>query len=120
MKIKVSSHYARTIKGVKLMAKVKISKVVEVPENSIKKVMVSNEPVALYKIDGEIFATTNICTHEQCELDENHLMHGDVVECTCHGSRFNIKTGANTLPPAAEPLKTYKVSVEGEDVFIEA
>lgn len=102
------------------MAKVKVATVNEVPENSIKKVIVGGEPVALFKIDGEIFATSNICTHEQCELDENHLMHGEVVECTCHGSQFNVKTGANVLPPAAEPLKTYKVSVEGEDVFIEA
>lgn len=100
--------------------KVKVAQVSEVPEGELKKVNVNGEPVALFKIGGQIFATTNICTHEQCELDENHMMHGDVVECTCHGSQFNVKTGANVLPPAAEPLKIYKVSVEGDDVFIEA
>jgi|SRR3989338_3832247 len=102
------------------MAKVKVANVSDVLEGEIKKVMVGNDPVALYKIEGTIYATTNICTHTQCELDENHLMHGDVVECTCHGSQFNIKTGANVLPPAVEPLKTYKVSVEDGAVFVEA
>ena len=101
------------------MSKIKVANVIEVPEGELKKVMVNNEPVALFKVDGQIFATTNICTHEQCELDENHLINGEVVECTCHGSQFNVKTGANVLPPAAEPLKTYKVSVEGDEVYIE-
>lgn len=102
------------------MAKVKVAKVSEVPEGELKKVDVNGEPVALFRVNGQIYATTNICTHAQCELDQNHLMHGEEVECTCHGSQFNVKTGANTLPPAAEPLKTYSVSVEGEDVFVEA
>lgn len=101
------------------MAKVKVASVNEVPEGELKKVMVGGDPVALFKIDGKIYATTNICTHEQCELDENHLMHDDVVECTCHGSQFNVKTGAVVLPPAAEPLKTYKVTLENDEVFIE-
>lgn len=102
------------------MVKVKVANVADVSEGDIKKVEVGGEPVALYKVNGEIYATSNICTHEQCELDENHTMHGDVVECTCHGSQFNVKTGANVLPPAAEPLKTYRVSVEGDEVFVEA
>ena len=100
------------------MSKVKVAKVSDVPEGEMIKVMVGTEPVALYKLDGKIYATTNICTHEECELDENHMIHGEVVECTCHGSQFNVKTGAVVLPPAAEPLKTYQVSVEEEDVYI--
>ena len=102
------------------MAKVKVANVNEVPEGGIKKVVIgNNEPVALYKIDGQIFATSNICTHAHCELDVSNVIHGDVVECTCHGSQFNVKTGAVVLPPATELLKTFDVSVEGEDVFVE-
>lgn len=102
------------------MSKVKVAKVSEVSEGELKKIDINGEPVALFNVDGKIYATTNICTHEHCELDENHSINGDVVECTCHGSQFNIKTGENVLPPAAEPLKTYNVSVEGEDVIVEA
>lgn len=102
------------------MAKVKVAKISDVPEGDLIKVTVGSDPVALYKVDGKLYATTNICTHEQCTLDDNHMMHGEEVECTCHGSRYNVKTGANTLPPSAEPLKTYSVSVEEEEVFIES
>lgn len=102
------------------MAKIKVANVSDVPEDELKKVMVDSKPAVLFKVDGQIYATTNICTHEQCELDENHIMHGDIVECTCHGSQFNVKSGAVVLPPASEPLKTFKVSVEGNEVFVEA
>ena len=101
------------------MSKIKVAKVSEVTEGELKKVDVNGEPVALFKIGGQIFATSNICTHAQCELDENHAIFGEEVECTCHGSRFNIETGKNTVPPASEPLKTYKVSIEGDEVYIE-
>jgi|SRR3989344_6923837 len=102
------------------MAKVKVAKVGDVTEGELKKVDVDGNSVALFNVGGKIYATTNICTHEHCELDENHSINVDVVECTCHGSQFNIKTGENVLPPAAEPLKTYQVSVEGEDVFVDS
>lgn len=101
------------------MAKVKVAKVNDVGEGELKKVMLGNEPVALFKVDGKFYATTNICAHEQCELDENHAIHGDIVECTCHGSQYEIKTGANVLPPASEPLKTYKLTIENGDVYVE-
>ena len=101
------------------MSKVKVAKVSDVAEGDLKKVEVGDEPVALFKVDGKFYATTNICTHEQCELDENYSINGDVVECTCHGSQFKVSDGSVVLPPATEPLKTYQVSVEGEDVLIE-
>ena len=89
-------------------------------EGTIEKVIVGNNlPIALYKVGDQIYATTNICTHAQCELDHNHAIYGDVVECTCHGSRFDIKSGAVILPPAVDPLKTYPVTVEEEDVVVE-
>jgi len=101
------------------LAKVKVAKVGDIAEGDLKKVDVAGEPVALFNVEGKFYATSNICTHEHCELDENHMMHGDVVECTCHGSQFNIKIGVNVLPPAAEPLKTYQVSVENDEIFVE-
>ena len=102
------------------MAKVKVATKSELTEGKIKKVVVGKEPVALFNVRGDIFATSNICTHEDCHLDENHRIEGDIVECTCHGSQFDIKTGKVVLAPAVEDLKTYKISVEGDEVFIES
>lgn len=100
---------------------VKVAKLTEIEEGKIKGVEVGGEQIALYKIGGEIFATSDVCTHEGCLLSENHIIEEDeeTVECTCHGSHFKIRTGEAASAPAFEPLKTYKVKVEGEDVLVD-
>ena len=97
----------------------KVAKLSELREGEVKGVKVNGEEIALYKIGNEVFATSDICTHEDCVISENFDVQGEEVECTCHGSHFNIKTGENTTPPAAEPLKTYPTKVEGDDIFVQ-
>lgn len=83
-------------------------------------VQVDGEAVALYELNGDVFATTDICPHNTCLLSENgDVLESGEVECTCHGSRFDIRTGTNTNPPSSEPLKTYPVRVEGDDVLVD-
>ena len=101
------------------MAKVKVITYSEIPEGGVKKVTVDGKDIALFKIGGDVFATANICTHEACYIDENSEVREDVVECTCHGSQFDIRSGEVLLPPAIEPLETYKTEVVGEEVFLE-
>jgi|SRR5579872_2672114 len=102
------------------MAKVKVANKSEVVEGQIKKVKVGKEDVDLFNVDGQIYATSNVCTHEFCDIDQNYALNDRAVECTCHGSQFDITSGKNIIPPAAEDLKSFKVSVIGEEVFIEA
>jgi len=97
----------------------KAAKLSELKDGEVKGVKLNGEEIALYRLGDEVFATSDICTHEQCVISENYYIDGEEVECTCHGSHFNIKTGENTVPPAAEPLKTYPTKVEDDDVLIE-
>src|SRR3990167_11129008 len=97
----------------------KAAKLSDLKEGKVRGVKLNGEEIALYRFGDEIFATSDICTHEQCVISENYYIGGEEVECTCHGSHFNIKTGENTVPPAAEPLKTYPVKIEGDDVLVE-
>ncbi|MEX0622014.1 MAG: non-heme iron oxygenase ferredoxin subunit [Candidatus Woykebacteria bacterium] len=101
------------------MATEKAAKLSELNDGEVKGVKVNDEEIALFRLGDEVFATADICTHEQCVISENYDLQGEEVECTCHGSHFNIKTGENTVPPAAEPLKTYLTLVEGDDILIE-
>ncbi len=101
------------------MAKVKVAQYNEIPEGDLRKYKVGEEAIAVYKVSGKIYATSNVCTHEGCFIDENHQMHFDVVECTCHGSQFDIKTGEVLSMPAVERLKTYHAEVVGEDIYVE-
>jgi len=82
-------------------------------------VEVDGEEVAVYNVDGEFFATENGCTHVGGPLNEGEL-NGDEVVCPWHASCFNVKTGAVSCPPAKTPLRTFKVTVEGEIGRVEA
>ena len=97
----------------------RVIKFIDLKDGEVRGFKIGDEKIALYKLGDEIFATTDVCTHAQCEISENFFVEGGEVECTCHGSRFEIKTGENTVPPAAEPLKTYKTKIAGEDVLVE-
>lgn len=69
--------------------------------------------VAVFNIGGSFFATQDKCTHKQGPLSEGKL-DGSTVTCPLHGAQFNVSTGAVLHGPAKDPLKTYRVIVEGE------
>ena len=73
-------------------------------------------PIAVYNIDGELYAIEDVCTHDGGELAGGTL-HGFSVECPRHGARFDLRTGAVLAPPAYEPVAKFPVKVEGDGVF---
>jgi nitrite reductase/ring-hydroxylating ferredoxin subunit len=69
--------------------------------------------IAVFNVEGGFWATQARCTHRQGPLSEGKL-DGSTVTCPIHGAQFNVCTGAVLRGPASEPLKTYRVSTEGE------
>jgi 3-phenylpropionate/trans-cinnamate dioxygenase ferredoxin subunit len=101
------------------LARFRVASVGEVPAESLKRVDAGSTPVCLaHAEDGNFYALNDICTHEEFSLSEGELWDMD-VECPQHGSRFNLVTGKVTGLPAVIPAKTYLVTVEGADVFVE-
>lgn len=80
-------------------------------------VTLGEREIALYNLDGEIYATDNLCTHAYALLSQGWL-DGEVIECPLHGGRFEVKTGKGLGPPINDDLKTYAVRVVGDDVQI--
>lgn len=77
------------------------------------RVEVSGQRVAVYNLGGTFYATQHDCTHEGGPLSEGDLQ-GTVITCPWHGSRFDVTSGKLVRGPAQRPLKTFRVSVEGE------
>ncbi len=73
--------------------------------------------IAVYYHDGGVYAFEDRCTHNPCPLSGGPMV-GDEIVCVMHGARFNIKTGAVTMPPARCDLKTFPVEVEGGEVWL--
>jgi nitrite reductase/ring-hydroxylating ferredoxin subunit len=61
---------------------------------------------------------SNFCTHSKCYL-HNGRLKGKIVTCPCHFAQFDVTTGAVLAPPAKEPLTTYLVKVEGNDILVQ-
>ncbi len=74
-------------------------------------------PLAAFHIEGQIFVTSNLCTHNVAILTDGYFS-GDTVECPLHGGCFNVKTGEATQFPCEEPLRTYDVVLQDDAVFI--
>jgi len=68
---------------------------------------------AVFNIEGGFCATQALCTHRQGPLSEGSF-DGTTVTCPLHGAQFNVWTGAVLRGPATNPLKTYRVTVDGE------
>lgn len=100
------------------MAWHKVASSQDVEEGNVIEVKVGETPIALYNIDGEFYATHNICTHAYACLHEGYV-EDETIECPLHQGIFDIKTGDPLEGPVEEPLETYNVKREGEEIYIE-
>jgi 3-phenylpropionate/trans-cinnamate dioxygenase ferredoxin subunit len=73
--------------------------------------------ILLANVDGEILAVDDMCTHEDASLSTGCLK-GEYVKCPLHGSRFNLRNGEAMEEPAEDPLRTYPVKIEGDDILV--
>ena len=89
----------------------------EVPADGVIGVEVAGEPVAVARTGGEVFALRDVCSHAEVALSEGEV-YDHTVECWLHGSCFDLRTGNPTGPPATEPVATYSVKIEGDDVYV--
>jgi nitrite reductase/ring-hydroxylating ferredoxin subunit len=82
------------------------------------KVEVKNNEIMLANVDGKIYAIENICSHEQCGLNEGDL-NGFVITCPCHGAKYDVRNGNGFKEtPWGSGQESFEVKVEGNDVFV--
>ena len=69
--------------------------------------------------NGEVHAIGDVCTHGDISLSEG-FVDGESLECWAHGSAFSLRTGKPLNLPAYEPVPVFAVTVDGDDVLIDA
>ena len=75
--------------------------------------------IAVFNVDGELFAIDDTCTHQDASLSEGWL-EDCMIECPLHAASFDLRTGKPTGPPAKRPVRTYPVLVEDGVVYVDA
>ncbi len=76
--------------------------------------------VAVARVDGVLYAFSDVCSHRRCNLANGGEIEDATISCECHGSVFDMATGAAMNPPATEPIETYPVREVDGDLQIEA
>ncbi len=94
----------------------------DVPERGAVRLELDDVDVAVARLDGEVYAVEDVCSHAEVALSEGDVDRVDgapTIECWLHGSCFDLRTGEPTNLPATEPVSVYPVRVEGDDVLVD-
>ena len=75
--------------------------------------------IALYNVEGRIYATDDCCSHGAVSLSEEGSLTGAIVESSWHFGTFDVTTGAAMGMPCELPLKTYPVHIENGIIHVE-
>ena len=96
----------------------KVAQIDDIKPGQGKAIEVAGKTIGLFNIKGEFFAVDNACSHMGAPLCQG-LLAGKTITCEWHGATFNLETGEAECAPARGNIQTYKVVVEGKDLFVE-
>ena len=98
---------------------IKVASAQELGNDEAKAVNVAGYGIALFRCDGEFFATDNTCTHAEALLSEGYVEDG-CIECPLHQGRFDIRTGKAMCAPVTVDVRTHAVKREGDDIYVQS
>jgi len=103
-----------------MTSSVRIGVLADFPDGEIRPAsMPDGATLAIYNVDGTIYATADLCTHGEASLSEEGILTGKIVECPWHFGTFDVTCGKPTGMPCTVALKTFKVKVIEEGVYVE-
>jgi 3-phenylpropionate/trans-cinnamate dioxygenase ferredoxin subunit len=98
---------------------VKVARVSDIPVGGRKLVEFESVRIAIFNLDGKLYAIEDTCTHDGGPLVEGDVLNGCQIECPRHGACFDIRTGAALSMPAFTATNAYAVEIVGDDIFVE-
>ena len=94
-----------------------VAKTGDVDDDEVIAVSVGRLDIGIYKLNGEIHALGDICTHAYAAMSDGYIEDGQ-IECPLHGACFDIKTGKALTAPASVDLDVYPVKIEGDQIMV--
>jgi 3-phenylpropionate/trans-cinnamate dioxygenase ferredoxin subunit len=87
-------------------------------EGEMRAFDVHGTKIAVANVEGAFHAFDDTCTHMACSLAGGDLEETTVI-CPCHGSEFDVRSGAVLQGPARKPLATYQTRRERGNLEVE-
>jgi 3-phenylpropionate/trans-cinnamate dioxygenase ferredoxin subunit len=98
-----------------------VAKFSELESGIAHKVMVDGVAVAVVRIEDEVFAIADTCSHADISLSLGMVWcETKQIECIKHGSAFNLVTGQPDTFPATQPVAVYSAKVVNDEVIVES
>ncbi|MCF8243471.1 MAG: Rieske (2Fe-2S) protein [Melioribacteraceae bacterium] len=94
----------------------KVCKLIELKDRAGRRFIVDDVEVALFSVDGNIYAVSNICPHQHTALIYDGFIEKGKVSCPAHGWEFDLKTGK--MSHGGKGLDTYDVKIIDGDVYV--
>ncbi|MGP6156041.1 MAG: Rieske (2Fe-2S) protein [Vulcanimicrobiaceae bacterium] len=95
-----------------------VAKKSEIPEGTTRRVAVGSRGILLCNVEGGIYAIEDVCTHDGGPLDQGEL-EGCRIMCPRHGAYFDVTSGAALTLPAIIPVETFRVLIDGDDIYVD-
>jgi 3-phenylpropionate/trans-cinnamate dioxygenase ferredoxin subunit len=102
----------------KKIMSVRIGSSTDVAVGHMRAYDVAGTMVNVVNADGHLYAFDDTCTHTGCSLAKGSLA-GTTVTCDCHGSQFDVTSGAVIRGPAVLPVRSRAVHIENGDLRID-
>lgn len=97
-----------------------VGRIDEFPKGEIRPATMPDGAIlAIYNVEGTIYATADLCTHGEASLSEEGILTGKIVECPWHFGTFDVTDGKATGMPCTVALKTFAVKVIEDNVYVE-
>lgn len=89
----------------------------ELPDGERLFVEISGQPIVIFALNGQYFATSDECSHDGGPIGDGKIEGFEII-CPRHGARFDIRTGKATRFPAVEPIAQFPVRVVDDYIEI--
>jgi naphthalene 1,2-dioxygenase system ferredoxin subunit len=80
-------------------------------------VQAAGRDIALYHVEGRVYATDNLCSHGNARLCDGFLLDHE-IECPLHQGRFDIRDGRAMCAPLSADVASWPVRIEGGRVWV--
>ena len=92
----------------------------DIDSGGVRKVTVDGREVALVRIEDNVYAIGDRCSHADVSLSEGEVLRDTKeLECPKHGSTFSLETGVPSTLPATQPVPVFSARVEDGRVLVE-
>jgi 3-phenylpropionate/trans-cinnamate dioxygenase ferredoxin component len=100
------------------MAALPVTTLSELSDRTPVRIEVDGVPVCLVRMGDTVKAVHDTCSHQQWSLSEG-LVWDNGIECSLHGSTFDLDSGAPSSLPATRPIPAFPVVIDGDAVHVD-